>query len=74
MQQFADAARESRAVTVDLTDVTYMDSSAIGTLIALYRDVTKYGGTMRVRLRRNSAYRLLEIAGLTGVLPLEVVD
>lgn len=74
MQQFTDAARESQQVTVDLTDVTYMDSSAIGTLISLYRNVIEHGGTMRVRLRRNSAYRLLEIAGLTGVLPLEEVD
>ncbi len=74
VEQFTEAARNSRHVTVDLTEVTYMDSSAIGALISLYRGVRERAGTFRVRLRRNAAYRLLEIAGLTGVLTLEVVD
>lgn len=73
-QQFAVASREVQHVTVDLTDVTYMDSSAIGTLILLYRNVTAHGGTLRLRLRRNAAYRLLEIAGLTSAFTIDVVD
>jgi hypothetical protein len=43
-------------------------------LIALYRRLQERDGALRVRLHRNAAYRLLEIAGLTGVLPLELVD
>lgn len=72
-RQFTDAARETQNVTVDLTAVSYMDSSAIGAMISLYRDVMERGGAFRVRARNNAAYRLLEIAGLTGILTIEIV-
>ncbi len=72
-RRFKEAAAEAANVTVDLTEVTYMDSSAIGALIRLYRELRERGGSLRIRLHKNAAYRLLEIAGLTGVLTLEVV-
>lgn len=72
-ERFEAAAREAQKVTVDLTDVAYMDSSAIGALISLYRRVDERNGTLCLRMHRNAAYRLLEIAGLTGVLPIEIV-
>lgn len=73
-ERFEDAAAQSNSVIVDLTQVTYMDSSAIGALIALYRVLHGRGGALRLRLRRNAAYRLLEIAGLTGAFPIDLVD
>ena len=71
-QQF-EAAGDAANVIVDLTEVTYMDSSAIGALVRLHRDVNERNGTLVIRLRKNAAYRLLEIAGLVGMLTLEVV-
>lgn len=72
--RFDDAADAAKIVLVDLREVTYMDSSAIGALISLHRRLKSKGGELRLRLRHNPAYRLLEIAGLIDVFRLEVVQ
>jgi anti-sigma B factor antagonist len=73
-ERFEDALAEAVHITVDMTNVTYMDSSAIGALIWLYRELEEREGSLRILLRKNAAYRLLEIAGLTNVLTLEIVS
>ena len=59
-------------VVLDCREVTYMDSSAIAAFVRLYRDVDERGHTMRILMRRNAAYRLLEIAGLNDIFSIEV--
>ena len=73
-RRFDEAGENAQRVTLDLRDVTYMDSSAIGAMIALHRKLRAKGGYVRFRLRRNAAYRLLEIAGLLDVFPTDVED
>lgn len=71
-EKFEGAAEHSSDITVDMTAVTYMDSSAIGALIGLHRQLGEAGRHLNLRMRRNAALRLLEIAGLTSVLDIDV--
>ena len=65
----ADAGRP--VVVVDLCDVTFMDVAGVSLLVALRNRQLAHGG--RVHLRRVPAQvsRVLQLTGLTGVLPVE---
>jgi anti-sigma B factor antagonist len=73
-RRFDEAGDTATNVTLDLREVTYMDSSAIGAMIALHRRLREKGGNVRFFLRKNAAYRLLEIAGLVDAFPTEVEE
>jgi anti-sigma B factor antagonist len=51
-------------VTVDLSDVTFVDSSAIGVLVGAHKRLTGDGGSLRLRNPRGMPRRALEIVGL----------
>jgi anti-anti-sigma factor len=51
-------------VTVDLTDVTFIDSSAIGVLVGAHKHLTNSGGALRLRHPQDMPRRVLEIVGL----------
>ena len=53
------------AVTVDLTAVTFVDSSVIGVLVGAHNRLMKDGGTLRLRGPQDMPRRALEIVGLT---------
>jgi anti-sigma B factor antagonist len=52
------------AVTVDLGDVTFVDSSAIGVLVGAHKRLSADGGTLRLRNPQTMPRRALEIVGL----------
>lgn len=65
-----DALREvlaplSGVVTVDLSEVTFIDSSAIGVLVGAHNRLTESGGSLRLRSPQDLPRRVLEIVGLT---------
>ncbi|HET9031090.1 MAG TPA: STAS domain-containing protein [Candidatus Aquilonibacter sp.] len=72
-RQFGEVAALGRDVLVDMSDVTYLDSSAIGALVGLRRELAERNAGMVLRMSRNAAYRLVEIAGLTTVFDIELV-
>jgi len=51
-------------VLLDLTGVTFLDSSAIGALVASGREVGEAGGRLQVGPRSDIVTRVLEITGL----------
>ena len=53
---------------VDLRQVTFMDCSAIGALIALYRQVRTGGGCLRLIGADEGSLRLVQLCKLDGVL------
>jgi anti-sigma B factor antagonist len=53
-------------VTVDLSDVTFVDSSAIGVLVGAHKRLVGAGGTLRIRNPQDMPRRALEIVGLEG--------
>ena len=56
-------------VVVDLTDVPFMDSTALGVLVGGVRRVREADGDLRIVLPRGAARRVFEITTLDQVLP-----
>ena len=51
-------------VVVDLSEVSFVDSSAIGVLVGAHRRLTENGGNLRLRNPQDMPRRVLEIVGL----------
>ena len=62
-----DASR----VQVDLSEVTFLDSSCIGLVVAACKRVRSAGGTFSVRCGAGPARQTLEVSGLVGYLQVE---
>ena len=68
---FAEVARELEPrVVVDLDRVSFMDSTALGLVVRVARELREAGGQLRVVLPRGSARRIFEITALDKALPL----
>ena len=61
------AAGGQRRIVLNLTDLTYIDSSGIGELVGALASVTKSGGAMRLLKPQQ---RVQDILGLTHVTSL----
>ena len=55
------------AIVVDLSGVTYMDSSGIATLIEGLQVTTSYGGIFRIAALTSKVRQVFELARLTDV-------
>ncbi len=51
-------------VTIDLTEVTFVDSSTIGVFVGAHKRLTANGGALRLRNPQDMPRRALEIVGL----------
>ncbi|HSI97290.1 MAG TPA: STAS domain-containing protein [Gaiellaceae bacterium] len=58
------------SVVFDLTDVSFMDSTALGLLVRAVRELGDAGCEVRVVLPRSAARRIFEITTLDRVLPI----
>ncbi len=58
------ACGRAATVLLDLTKVTFLDSSAIGALVAAGREVVEAGGRLQIGPRSDVVNRVLEITGL----------
>jgi anti-sigma B factor antagonist len=67
---FAEAVSglDGSAVVLDLTDVTFLDSTALGTIVGLLRRVREGGGELRVVLPETEARRIFELTALERAL------
>jgi anti-sigma B factor antagonist len=63
---FADAAAAAEGATVvlDLAAVTFLDSTALGSIVGLLRRVRERGGELRVVLPETEARRIFELTSL----------
>ena len=57
-------ATHGGTITLDLSGVTFLDSSAIGALVASGREVSEGGGRLQIGPRSDIVSRVLEITGL----------
>jgi anti-sigma B factor antagonist len=57
-------AELSGTVVVDLSEVTFLDSSGMGVLAGQHNRLEKEGGTLRLREPQDLVRRVLEITGL----------
>jgi anti-sigma B factor antagonist len=58
-------------VVVDLTDLTFMDSSGLGALVAAHKKARVLRAAFRIVCTEGVIMRLLSVTGLTRVLQLE---
>jgi len=67
---FATLIRDHPGATVvlDLASVTFLDSTALGTIVGLLRRVRESGGELRVVLPETPARRIFEVTALERVL------
>lgn len=65
---FAEVVAE-RGLIVDLEAVSFLDSTALGTVVRSLREVGERGGEALIVLPRGSARRIFEITTLDRVLP-----
>jgi len=56
-----------RLVVLDLRGVTFMDSSALGTLVAGWKGFVRIGTGLRLVLDQPNLLRLFELSGLSEV-------
>src|SRR5262245_38112013 len=67
---FGDLAAQTRgaAVVLDLTAISFLDSTALGTIVGLLRRVREGDGELRVVLPETQARRIFEVTALERVL------
>jgi anti-sigma B factor antagonist len=65
MRELADGG--SRRIVLNMADVTYMDSSGIGELVAAYTTVTTAGGKLKLLNLAKRVHELLNITKLYTV-------
>ncbi len=61
----------ARNVTVDLSGVTFMDSSGIAVLLRIYRRTSEIGGEVTIRGVPDQAGKVLRTAGLFKLMKME---
>jgi anti-sigma B factor antagonist len=57
-------------VVVDMTDTTFLDSTALGVLAGRYRELRAHGGSLAVICSNRNVLDTLEIAGVGHALTL----
>lgn len=65
------ARRLPRRLVLDLSGVTFMDSSGIAVLLRALREVDRLGGTLRVTNIPTQARRVLDAAGVGRLITLD---
>ena len=58
------AATDGGTVVLDLTGVTFLDSTVLGTIVGLLRRVREHDGELRVVLPETEARRIFELTAL----------
>ena len=67
----AIASRLPMHLTLDLSGVTFMDSSGIALLLRTHRQLSRHGGKLRVTSIPVQARRVLDAAGVGRIITLE---
>ena len=65
VQALEEAAPLSAAIVLELSDVGFIDSSAIGALLTSGRARTSAGGRLQIGSRSAAVDRILEVTGLS---------
>ena len=68
--RLASELAESELVVVDLRAATFLDSHALGELIALQRESSRRGAHLAILRPQGAADRIFKLTGMDGHLPL----
>lgn len=64
-------ARPGRQVVIDLTGVDFLDSTGLGSLVWARKRMRRDGGDILVTCPQPTVRRVLEISGVTRIVPVE---
>jgi anti-sigma B factor antagonist len=67
-QALEQATRDGGQVVIDMTDVTFLDSTGVRVLVEAYRSAQRNGGALYVRGARHWVARVLEVTGVARLL------
>lgn len=73
-QALDQATREGGQVVIDMTDVTFLDSTGVRVLVEAYRSAQRHGGVLYVRGARHWVARVLEVTGVARLLSMPNAD
>jgi len=65
--QVKDLLNESRQIVLNLTEVSYLDSTGLGTLVGLYSSVRSAGGEIKLAGLTGRVKDLLQITKLVSI-------
>lgn len=65
-ERLAGSLAEGAQLPVDVADVTFLDSSGVGALIAVRNAATASGGSVVIRNLSRPVQRIFELSGLIG--------
>lgn len=58
----------NKTISVNLKDVTYLDSTGLGVFVGLFKELRKGDGELKLVQLSNRLYRLFEITGLSNIM------
>jgi anti-sigma B factor antagonist len=64
------AGKGDALVVVDLTEVSFLDSTALGVLVSGLKRMRATGGDLRLVVTRPNLVKVFEITGLTDLFPM----
>jgi anti-sigma B factor antagonist len=59
---------DNKYITVNLKDVTYLDSTGLGVFVGLFKQLKKNNGELKLIDLSNRLKRLFEITGLSNIM------
>jgi anti-sigma B factor antagonist len=62
------AEGENKVITVNLKDVTYMDSTGLGVFVGLFKQLNRNEGELRLVELSERLKRLFELTGLSKIM------
>lgn len=66
--------KENRRVELDLTDVTYMDSTGLGVFVGFYKSVNELDVHVELTGLSSRLKRLFDITGLGDIMDIQTVS
>jgi anti-sigma B factor antagonist len=63
-------AEGQKSVVVDLSGVSFLDSSALGALVAAHRELREAGGSLKLAAPRAHVLKVFRITRLVEIIPL----
>lgn len=65
---FPFSEKEEMNIIVDLTGVTYMDSTGLGVIVGIFKSVRKHNGSLQLTGLSNRLNKLFMITGLADIM------
>ena len=66
--------KDKPSITLDCKKLNYIDSTGLGVLVSLLKQVQQYEGSIRIIALKPYLNKIFEVTGLTNIFDIEVAD